>query len=115
MLDVDQRILETLFTQLSFYRTRELFAAKDWQAAATVLRIAVEIKPQRAGVWYKLACALARGRSPKKALSALGRAVEAGFSDAEILRNDPDLESIRDRVDFREILDQVARTESRGI
>ncbi len=104
---VARRLLETLLTQTSFYLTRDLFARQSYSSAATVLTIASEIRPQRPDIWYNLACALARSGGKKKALAALKRAVDAGFSNAEQLARDPDLESLRREEGFRQLTERL--------
>ncbi|MDH3746443.1 MAG: dienelactone hydrolase family protein [Acidobacteriota bacterium] len=104
---VATRILETIFTRFSFYRMRALFAAGDFRQAATVLSIATEIKPERPDTWYNLACAHARSSNSKKALDALARAVDAGFSNIGLLESDSDLESLREKPGYLEIRDQL--------
>ncbi|WZP00528.1 hypothetical protein EP7_002173 [Isosphaeraceae bacterium EP7] len=42
------------------------------------------------------------------ALGALGRAVDLGWKDAPALAADPELDSIRDRPGFREVLDRIS-------
>ena len=103
-----ERTLESLFSLLAFYETRDLFAAGEWQAAATALEVALAIKPERGDAWYNLACAQARARNPRRALEALERAVDNGFSSAEQMRGDPDLESLRDTPEFQRILAGLA-------
>jgi predicted esterase len=101
---VAERLLQTVLTQTSFYLLRELFAAGDYESAAKILTIAGEIAPERADVWYNLACALAQTGSRTKAVEALERAVAAGFSDPRQLESDPDLEPLRRSADFRALV-----------
>ncbi|UCE02218.1 MAG: hypothetical protein JSW67_13345 [Candidatus Latescibacterota bacterium] len=64
-----QRVLEWIFARTSFYMMRQHFALERFAAAATVLRIAAEIRPEAARVWYDLACARARSgeeRAPSR-------------------------------------------------
>jgi serine/threonine protein kinase len=63
--------------------------------------------------WYNFACcyALASGKSAQKkqeyadrAMELLNRAVQAGYKDAAQMKQDAELESLRDRDDFKKLL-----------
>ncbi|MHC4416878.1 MAG: TPR end-of-group domain-containing protein, partial [Planctomycetota bacterium] len=56
---------------------------------------------------YNLGCARARAGDLEPALAALKRAVELGFSDADLLASDPDLERLREKPEFRGLLEEV--------
>ena len=106
---VARRVLETLLTQTSFYLNRDFFARQDYRSAAKVLTVASEIRPERADVWYNLACALAHTGSQKRALEALERAVVAGFADGEQLASDPDLETLRASETFQRLVARLGK------
>ena len=55
-------------------------------------------------VWYNLACMKARLDRGDAAMVALGRALEAGFNRPELLATDEDLDPLRDRDDFKQLL-----------
>lgn len=57
---------------------------------------------------YDMACAHARLGNEAAALDALERAVALGFSDANTMRTDTDLESLRDEPRFKAALEKVA-------
>jgi predicted Zn-dependent protease len=101
---VARRLQATLLTGLSFYLTRDLFAAERWRDAAAALAVAAEVDPAQPVVWYNLACAHARSGAPKRALEALERAVETGYEDAAHLASDPDLASLREEPGFAALL-----------
>jgi hypothetical protein len=64
--------------------------------------------PARYGVnLYNLACAHARSGNVRMALDSLRQAVENGFSDKALILRDNDLDAIRDRPEFREILANI--------
>jgi hypothetical protein len=56
---------------------------------------------------YNLACAHARSGNVRMALDGLRRAVENGFSDRALVLKDTDLDAIRDRPEFQEILANI--------
>ena len=55
-------------------------------------------------VFYKEACAFASDNQPDKAMASLREAIDAGFSNVELLRTDQDLENLRARPDFQKLL-----------
>jgi len=56
---------------------------------------------------YNFACALALAGRADDALDALAAAIEGGFRDAEHIREDPDLESLRELERFRELVESI--------
>ncbi len=69
-------------------------------------------------LWYDLACAHALSGRPAEAIDALLASIEKGYRDREhLVRNDPDLESLRQLPEFRRVidaLDRAAAAEGRG-
>jgi hypothetical protein len=72
-----------------------------------------------AGQWYNFACvyAVASGKSADRkmeyadrAMELLRTAVNAGFKDAAHLKQDRDLDPLRDRADFRQLLAELEKT-----
>jgi acetyl esterase/lipase len=60
------------------------------------------------GTRYNLACAYALAGRSSEALRALENAVDAGFADADLLANDPDLAALRAEPRFEELQRRVA-------
>ena len=58
-------------------------------------------------VYYNEACALALKKEPEKAIASLGEALDAGFSDLNQLDKDADLNSLRDRDDYKKLREQA--------
>ena len=67
----------------------------------------VRLAPENSTVHYNLACSLALLERPEEALDALRRSVELGYDDAEHLIADEDLASLRERPEFRELLQRL--------
>jgi predicted esterase len=65
------------------------------KSAAALLELAVRADPNDPLPAYNAACAYSRLNQRKEALAMLGRAVDAGFRDAKLLRDDPDLANAR--------------------
>ena len=103
-----RRVMENLYVQAAFYRPTSLLAAKEPTRAALALEIAVLLKPDRPAPWYDLACARALSGNGSLALEALRTAVEKGFNDAAHLAADEDLRSIRERPEFRALLEKIS-------
>ena len=68
----------------------------------------VRLQPDNATAHYNLACSLALVKRRVDALRALERAVALGYNDAEWMRQDPDLESLKDLPAFKKLLAQLA-------
>ena len=63
----------------------------------------VELLPRDARVHYNLACSYALTGNKEEAIETLQAAVELGFEDLELLRNDEDLAILRTESRFKEI------------
>ena len=80
------------------------YEAEDWPTALEYGQKLVSLEPQSSMHPYNMACVYARSGESEKALKWLGRSVELGFSDGELLRSDADLDSLRDTEAFAHIL-----------
>lgn len=94
LADAAQRVLESIFTQTSFYLPRAFFDAGDAYRAAAVLEIARDIKPKVPYVRVELARAYARTRQGAKAAAEIEAALANGLRDRESLRTDSDLRKL---------------------
>jgi hypothetical protein len=88
-------------------------AEKRHDAEAAALELADRVRPADPATLYDLACAYALDGRKAKALSALERAVAAGFADADRLAEDPDLGSLRGTDAYRK-LEAAAGAARRG-
>jgi poly(3-hydroxybutyrate) depolymerase len=102
-----QRCLESVFVQTSFYVPRRLFERKDYERAILSLSIASRIKPESVYVWFSLARAQALAGRTGNAVKSLERAVEAGLTDADLIKESADLESLRDKKEFRRLIQEL--------
>jgi len=64
----------------------------------------VELLPGDFLARYNLGCSLARAGRPTEAIDALSRAILLGYDDLAHMESDPDLASLREHPEFRELL-----------
>ena len=77
---------------------------RDFAEMERVCRTGVALLPENP-VWrYNLACALAREKHPADAIAALGRAIDIGFRNENMLAEDEDLASLRPLPEFQDLL-----------
>jgi len=83
----------------------ELASRKGLVGRAVELdRRLVEILPGDFLARYNLGCSLARAGRPAEAIDALSRAILLGYDDIAHMESDPDLASLREHPEFRELL-----------
>jgi tetratricopeptide (TPR) repeat protein len=83
----------------------ELVSQKGLVKRAVELdRRLVDVLPNDFLARYNLACSLARAGRPDDAIDALSRAILLGYDDLAHLEVDPDLDSLREHPEFRELL-----------
>ena len=99
-----QRCLNGLYTGVSFYVPRDSAAEGRYAHAATSYELAVMIREDNPVIWYNLACMRARLGRGEAAMEALEMALDTGFNRTELLATDEDLDSLRDRDDFKKLL-----------
>ncbi|UCE27474.1 MAG: sulfatase-like hydrolase/transferase [Candidatus Coatesbacteria bacterium] len=82
------------------------YEAGDYDEAAEYCRRAIELDPTYFEMRYNLVCCLALGGHPEEAMAELRPLVRGapGVFD-EALERDPDLDSLRDREDFKRLLE----------
>jgi tetratricopeptide (TPR) repeat protein len=98
-----RRVLQGFLVEC--YETAEsLRQSGNYALALGNLQIAAEVRPESRGIFYNLACVYSRLSEKGKALAALKRAVDNGYSDLHSLETDPDLDAIRAEPEFRRIV-----------
>ena len=85
-------------------QSRQLLAAKQWEAAARIMEPLAAKLPESAELQYNLACCLARLGRETTAVEALGRAVSAGWSNRKHAEADDDLQLLRGAEGFTSLL-----------
>ena len=67
----------------------------------------VRLEPDNATAHYNLACSLALSKKRPDALRSLRKAVSLGYDDLDWMRQDPDLEILKDDPAFQRLLKQL--------
>lgn len=86
------------------------FKAARYDEVERISLDATRLLPQVAQGYYNLACAQARQKKSEQALASLAQAVQHGFSQAEWMGRDPDLESVRADKRFAELLEKARKS-----
>lgn len=84
--------------------TRQGFHQKGLEIDLHLTRL----RPESKVAQYNLACSYALTRQHEKALDCLERALALGYQDAEHLRQDPDLSTLRNDPRFQTLLEKIA-------
>ncbi|MFP4434944.1 MAG: TPR end-of-group domain-containing protein [Phycisphaerae bacterium] len=95
-----------------------LFKEAQYAKAKALLGEILQIDPNNTIAHYNLACAYSRMEKPSKALDALGRSIQLGYSDFRHMQRDPDLAAIRGTEQYQEILqrkDEIQRARAERI
>lgn len=82
---------------------------RDYPVAISNLEIASEIVENNPQIMFELATAYALNGEKKKAMDALRRAVERGFTDIARMNSSPALESVRKESDYQKIIESISR------
>lgn len=93
----DRRLARRLLEHVNitaYYAGQPLFEAGDFQASLAYFQVQAAVHPESAGTHYRIAVAHGRAGNANKALEALKKAAEAGFSDAALLENEPAFEKL---------------------
>jgi len=67
----------------------------------------VRLLPTNATAHYNLACSLALSKRAGEALESLQHAIDLGYTDAEWMLQDPDLEGLKDNPKFQKLLQHL--------
>jgi len=105
-IDFFEKLLARNGDSMEVLRTLgELVSKKgDVQRALEIDRRLVERLPDDFLARYNLACSQALAGRPDEAIDSLSSAILLGYDDLAHLEVDPDLDSLRERPDFRALL-----------
>ena len=100
---VARRVLQSLLVQM--YEEANLnFQRKNLALIPPALEIASEIRPRDPRVFYDLAVAYSRVGSKTKAISALNRAIENGFTDLAQIEQNQDFASLQNEAGYQKLV-----------
>jgi predicted esterase len=102
-----QRCLNSLYSALAFYVPMRDLPEERYAQVAVSYELANRIRDDNPVVWYNLACVRALLGRQDDAVTALEKALEHGFDDSEMLATDTDLDSLRNREDFKALMDET--------
>jgi len=100
---VARRVLHATFTIL-FESADRLSNSKNHSGAAERLEIAALLKPKNPYLFYELAINYARAGNKGKAINALGRAIENGFTDPAKIEQNPEFEPLRNEAGYKKLV-----------
>jgi tetratricopeptide (TPR) repeat protein len=95
----DTEILQVL---AELYTKNKLYKA----GLAVDLRL-TKLDPQNGMVWYNLGCSFALNEQTDEAFEALSKAIEYGYDDYEWMKNDSDLDGLRDDKRYESLLGSI--------
>lgn len=87
---------------------RHLTEARFQRAEREFTKV-LEVEPRNEIAWYNLACTYSRWQKVEQALEALQKAIECGFDDTKHMRDDPDLDNIREDPRFKAMIEKIER------
>ena len=87
------QVLAELYTKNKLYKV----------GLAVDLRL-TKLDPQNGMVWYNLGCSFALNEQTDEAFEALSKAIEYGYDDYEWMKNDSDLDGLRDDKRYESLL-----------
>jgi predicted esterase len=106
---VARRVLDGLFVGLIEQGIGLLQTEKNYSESIKPLKLATEVNPDRAGVYFYLAWAYAANRDKKKSLQSLNTAVEKGFSDAAMITSNKAFDSLRNDPEYQQIMARLKK------
>ena len=95
------------FMVYSFESSMALLDGKDYERAASSLAIDAETMPDNPRVLFRLACAYALKGDKKKAIDALKKSVEKGFSNTAELESNGSLDAIKEEAAYKKIVEEL--------
>jgi hypothetical protein len=104
-----RRAMGRIMMYTTFYELRDYLAARRWEEAAAILRLAEYISPREGGVCFGLARVYAQLGKEKDALDHLQCAMESGTIPADVVTAAPLLEPLRGTARYRELLERWPR------
>lgn len=92
----------------------EYLKARRYDEALAEFRRVLEVDERNSIALYNMACAFSLMGRPDDAVDYLGRSVDAGFHDLDHIRQDSDLDNIRDTDGYRDIIRRLEAEQGSG-
>jgi len=106
---IARRVLDGVFIGLFEQGANQLQTLKRYDDAIRSFSLATKVNPERAGAFFYLALAYAAKGDKKQALRTLRTAVDRGFSDLAAIEGNKAFDSIRDDMQYQEIIQACAK------
>jgi len=106
---VARRALQAVFVQV-YEAANGLALVKNNTGAAEKLELAALLKPKNPRLFYELAIAYARAGNKSKAINALGRAIENGFTDLAKIEQNADFDPLRNEAGYKKLVTGFKKT-----
>jgi tetratricopeptide (TPR) repeat protein/predicted DNA-binding WGR domain protein len=93
----------------AYWKALEVVTAQSYEEAIRITHKALEIAPNDPALHFNLACFYSIIKEYREALYYFELALKKGFNDEDKIRNDEDLNNIRNQQEFAEILSKYFR------
>ena len=100
---VARRVLAAVFVQ-AYEEANNQYLQKNYAAVPPKLEIATLLKPKNPRLFYELALAHARAGNKSKAINALSRAIENGFTDVAQIEQNQEFELLRNESGYKKLV-----------
>jgi len=95
------------FTVRSYELSMSLLDRKLYDRAVAVLDLDADIMPDNPRVFFRLACAYSLKGDKKRAIEALRKSVQKGFSNTAELESNKSLDAIREEAAYKKIVEEL--------
>jgi protein O-mannosyl-transferase len=106
VLSIQSGSIQALYNLAHIYSEQQ-----DYSKALQLLDILKKLRPDAPDVYYNIACIYAKQDNVDEALLWLKRAVDKGFKDFNLIKNDKDLINIRNTERYRDLIDYLQKLE----
>lgn len=101
-LDLKSGFIEALDNMATLY-----VMTNNYDDAITKYKKMIELQPENNTIYYNMCCAYSKQGKTEKSVKYLKKAINKGFDDWEYLKNDADLEKIRDTDYYQNLIAEV--------
>ncbi len=99
VLQIDPDDIETMYHLAKLY-----VGTSEYEKALSLYQKLIALLPDNPAIDYNIACIYAQQNRPEKSVLWLKKAVAKGYNDIEHIKNDSDLDNIRDSSPYQEFL-----------